>query len=457
MKKLKEKIIEISKYIIIFVGIVAVLTTLLTLTALIPKEKIEKNIQESIKYIKSNTETIEVLPKREYSYLHVYADEMILNIIYCMDSNTPLTSVMIDKYYSIIFGSNIKKELAYQKPSLELAIQNNGQGNIEYIRYWHGSIILIRPLLTIMNIHTIYIINAVILSSLFIILILLIVKRKAYILIFAIIIGGIATASYYVPFCLEYYWTYLIMLITSIIAIKIDRKDLKIEESNKKLTMLFFITGIITCFLDFFTTELITIIIPIIMVILIRYKEKRISSMKNIIKDIMLWIILWFIGYSLMWIAKWLLASIVLHENALIYVTDKVGIRISPEVGELAKSEVYLGAITRNITTLYPYFWIKKNIIIAISIAIAIIVAILILKKEIKENKFDYKMFCLLITLGILPYIRYILTPNHAYKHSIFMFREQIITIMAIILAIYIIIDKSKFKKQIRIKNTKRK
>lgn len=59
-------------------------------------------------------------------------------------------------------------------------------------------------------------------------------------------IGLILTTAWYVPFCLEYLWTYLIMFIVTIIAILIENKK------KEYINILMFITGIITFFLIFY-------------------------------------------------------------------------------------------------------------------------------------------------------------------------------------------------------------
>lgn len=225
MKNLKS----IIKYILIFIGLIAILLgTFVATVKFIPREKIENNIKESLPYLESNTELIEVKPTREYSYLHVYADEILLNMMYCMDSNQPLKSVMEAKYYS---DNAVLEDL----PSLEKALENGGQGNQEYIRYWHGSTIIIRPLLIFFNINEIYHIFAIIMIILIATLFIILIKKKQYILIIATIIGYIMIAINYVPFCLEYVWTFLIMLVVSIIGILTKKHNILLKEMYTSL------------------------------------------------------------------------------------------------------------------------------------------------------------------------------------------------------------------------------
>lgn len=429
---MKNTIKKISKYSVILLTSIIMLSSLMLLTiATIPREKVEKNIIESIPEIKSETEFKRIKPTRYNTYLHVYADEMILNMIYCMDTNKPVKSMFEAKYY----------QNKIEEPSLEEAIENKSNGNMEYIRYWHGSMTIIRILLMFFNIKQIYNIFAIILAILLITVIIMLIKKKQYILIFATIVGLIATSSIYVPFCLEYVWTYLVMLITAILAIKLENKR------NKYINILMFETGIITCFFDFLSTETITFLIPIIYFFTIRYKEKRIVNIKTEAKQIVKWISLWLAGYSLMWGAKWLLASIILNINALDYVVDKAIFRINGSY--FGKKENMLTiiseALKKNFLTIYPFFFVKEPLVWWI-IGISIVIIISVLAKRDKE---EWKKAGIVLALGVIPYIRYIVLASHSRSHYIFTFRAQLATIISVIIAIYIIIDKKRMKKEL--------
>ena len=282
-----EKIKQLVKYVITFLMIVFTLILLLAMVAKIPRKYVEKNLKEATTYFKENDrEVTRVNRKRQYSYLHPYADEIILNIIYCLDTQKPLESVLEAKYYAKFQndGSNEKY--------IEL-IENDLQANTEYLRYWHGSILIIKPLLIVLTLEQIYILNALILLMLASILIILLIKKKYYSIAISMILGLIMVAIWYVPFCFEYVWTFIIMFITSIISVRIEIKNSK--NKNQKLYMLYFITGILTCFFDFLTTEIITILVPVLIVLSIRIKEKKLESLKKelifLIKSLSLWII----------------------------------------------------------------------------------------------------------------------------------------------------------------------
>ena len=427
MKILKS----ISKYILIFVCLVAVLLGIFTATVkFIPKEKLLDNIKESLPYLESNTEVIEVKPTREYSYLHVYADKILLNMIYCMDSNKPLESIMAAKYY--------KNEIMSIEdiPNIEEALENGGQGNQEYMRYWHGSMMIIRLLLMFFNINEIYHIFAVIMLILIAVLFIILIKKKQYLLLIATIIGYIMIAINYVPFCLEYVWTFLITLVVSIIGIL-----------TKKHNMLFFITGIITCFLDFLSTEIITLFVPIIYIYTIKYKNGKIKNFKEGIKLIAKYSALWLTGYCIMWGTKWLLASIVLNVNALDFVVNKAKRRINGKVTGFSTGYMLRNSILRNVKTIYPFYMIHETSTTVCLILCIVIPTVLVIKKD-KKSLLNFLIFMI---IAIMPYIRYLVLLNHSFMHYIFTFRDQLITIMALIVGIAISIDKTKLKQEVKL------
>ena len=160
----------------------------------------------------------------------------------------------------------------------------------------------------------------------------------------AMIIGLIMTASWVVPQSFCYAMMYFIMLITSIIAVIIEHKNL----GNNKLYILFFITGILTCFFDVLTTEILTILVPVLIVLAMRIKNKKIESFKEQFLFLLKSGVLWFIAYTCMWFVKWILASIVLNINAFDYVKKEAMTRINGSISVWTTEEVMLKALKNN-------------------------------------------------------------------------------------------------------------
>lgn len=435
---------EILKYIATFLLVVMLLLTFLVVIAKIPKEMIAENIKESQKCFKTHDEIEMPNKNKPYTYLHAYADAILLNITYSLDEEYPLQSVVEAEYY--LEGGEYQLRRNDFDYDLEALVEKDLEPNTQYLRYWHGSVGILKILLIFMDLGQIYLFNAITLSILAIILLVLLLKKKAIALAISLIIGLVMVVSIVVPFCLEYTWTFYIMLISSILAVLwIDKQ--------KRLNNLFFITGIVTCFLDFLSTEIITIAVPLLIVLVLKAKNKKITTGKEAFETIIKSILLWGIAYTSMWFAKWIIACIVLKTNAFIYVGWRAQKRINGSIAGIKANELWLYAIKRNILTLYPLNLQKEvNKLFVIPIVIGIIEMLIIRKKDLKKLWLSGSI----LLIGILPYIRYCLLPNHSYTHFFFTFRSQIVTIMAIMLAMIYSIDMEFWKEKIKKHLTKK-
>lgn len=437
---------KIIKYIAMFVITLFLLLGILVLTAKIPQNMISENIKESTLAFNLISDVERKEEDKSYTYRHMYADAMLLNIIWCIDTETPLKSVMEAKYYSPDVAwtqekyggdkGNIKvfeRSIDYKFDEL---VDENYEGNVQYLRYWHGSISILRPLLILFNLQQIYIINAIILISLAIVLAILLIKSKLYEMLLAFVVALIMCQPGVVPFCLEYYWTYLIMFVVSIIAIILEIK-------NKKTEGLFLLTGMVTCFLDFLSTELLTVLIPMMIILVYRYKNNSITKCSEGIKFIITSLLEWGFAYIGMWIAKWIIASIVLNVNAFDYVTERALERLDINIihGSL------LDVISQNVFALFPLnSEIGIKIVSVILISIIPIEIILIRKKEVKSLWISGLLFI----IASIPYLRYIALANHSFLHYFFTFRAQLVSIIAIILAIIYSWDTNRLKNIIK-------
>lgn len=412
---MKSRLINLGKYALTFLITLSILLGVLILTAKIPKEWIKENMIESKDSFEDTAREVKYIGKyRDYLYIHPYADALLLNIIYNIDTDNPVKSVMEAKYYQ----EDLKYSLGIR--DFFATVDNNEGPNKEYLRYWHGSISIIRPLLTIFNIEQIYTINKVLLPVLIILLAGILLRKGYKLLTFALIIGLILVATWTVPYCLEFTWCFLIMFIVAIIAVIIEKKH------DNILNYLFLITGMITCFLDFLTTELITGVVPMILVLGMRFKDNRLGDIKENLKLLSKWLILWGVGYFGMWISKWIIASIVLNINALDYVTDKAMIRIKDYTGSIK------ALLIENINSLYIINTMKVKYKVWIP-AIIILIALLVVDRK---NKKKMSFLAIMLLIALLPYIRYLILQNHSYRHYFMVFRTQIISIMALIIGI---------------------
>ena len=421
---------KLSKYIISFVVIVVLCLVSLVLVTMFPNVNLEKNCREiAEKFYEDNKDFPELKMGINNLILDHYADSTSLGIIYSLDKENPLSSVLEAKWY--------KEENKLTTECLLDLINGEAQTNQNYVRYWHGYIILLKPLLMFFNINQIYIILATIL----IILIFLIIKQLWKIdkrAILAFLIGLYMITIYVVPLCFEYTWAFIITFIVSIIVLKKDNGD------NKKIYPIFWITGILTCFFDFLTVELLTILLPLTFVLIKRNKEGKINNFKGIFKFIIISLVIWGIGYILMYFTKWIIASLVLGRNCVEEAMNRAMMRINGNAvyGE-SRNKLWVEAIQRNFNNLQPILYVKKKYIIYVLVPIITIIMLLINKYRNRNNNYLYG----LLLIGLIPYIRYIIIVNHSCYHYFFTSRTQLVTAMAFILIVLNAFEKESRRK----------
>lgn len=281
-----------------------------------------------------------------------------------------------------------------------------------------------------MNINQIYLFHALVLCILTVVLIWILLSNhlipEAIIFIFSLFMVSV----WFVPFCLEYYWCFLVMLIAGIVGVKLALKD-----KWKYIPRLFLIAGMITVFLDFLSTETVTLLIPLLLVIRIYLRKIRGIASRNEVKDV--WklsiksCIIWLIGYLGMWIFKWILASIILHQNVMTYVTEHISERIAGGQEQLSQFEYIIEAITSNVIYLLPFDYgiIGK----AVMLVLILIFVAFVLKDRIRiRAQFDKMAIALYAFIGLVPIIRFAVLHNHAWIHRFFTFRALSASIMAL-------------------------
>ncbi len=430
---IKKIFLTFGYYIALFFISVMILCGLLVLSAKIPVSDIEKNMMTSSEYLVEHDLFDDMINNLDSSKIDRYADSILLNIAYHYDSERPLASVMESSYYYDMFEQ--------ENYNLFLSVKNGLAANKQYIRYWHGSILLVRPLMIMLNLRQIYWLNGILLLTLTAILIFLLFRKKAYAPAIGIIIGEVLTSFWFVPFSLEYTWMCLLMLIQAIVVVCLFSKK---EKKDIFVTTFFLISGILTSFFDFLTTETMTLLMPLLLVIWLE-KEDGKKYGKKVLKIILSW----GIGYVFMWVAKWILASIVLSENVMPYVTEHISERLGGDLG-ISLGDSILGALFRNMGCMLPFDFGPGGAFLGI----AIIIIVLYFGYVYRKEKID-KIVIWYLAIGLLPYIRYLVLHNHSYIHYFFTFRAQIATIMALTLAFAEIIDMKRFTKNRRKKHLK--
>lgn len=384
---------------------------ILVASACLPNENIKKNVEKSaIYYNECGNDFSRVIKGNRSTILDHYSDSILLGIAYSIDNEHPFKSVVSADYYR----DNMQRGFE----NLSEQVLNKQENNTSYERYWHGSLIWVRFLLLFTDIKGIYIINGVLMAILFTILVCLLIKKHAYGLFVAMLLGGITTYSYLAPLALESTWTYLIMLIASIAIVAADN-----HKKDDYIIPIFIITGVITNFTDFLTAETMTLTMPLIV---FAYLKKSDYNLKRYIKCMGAWLL----AYCAMWFTKWCIAAIILNKSIASVAYDSIVLRTVGDKSTLGTKELLKSSFKKNIRALYPLNMGGKGIMIVILlIVIAIYFSIVFQKKEINAG-----YICSLLVIFCVPYIRYLILHEHSATHYFHTYRAQISTVTVLTL-----------------------
>lgn len=401
------------------------LTGLFVGVAIIPRERIKTNMLESAEYMCESPTQWLLTDWIHASQIDHYADCITLSIAYELDESRPLQSAMTTSFYGY-------QTTAMNTMLLE-SVRDDLSATTEYLRYWHGSAAAMRLLHLFWNIKTIYMFHAILMAAVSLILIILLFKNGFREEAVAYVLAMIIVSSWYVPLCLEYTYTFICMMVSAIIGF-----ILALKHKDQWLGLFFMITGMVTVYFDFLTTETLTLLIPLLLILRVWSRQGREEKWVYSLK----FGIAWSAGYLGMWMMKWLTASIVLGENVMPYVTGHVSERISGTVnGYQMTGNTYIDTLLLNLRNLFPYeYGLSGAVLVMVFVFVLIVIPVVAGRVRLKE-KVSCSNVALFVIIGLIPYVRFLVLHNHSYIHNFFTYRAQAATVMAICFVILELIE----------------
>ena len=217
----------------------------------------------------------------------------------------------------------------------------------------------------------------------------------------------------------------------------LERRD------DKWLTILSVVSGTAVAFFDFLTTETVTILLPLALVVAVRAKENRLGSLKENLLLLLKCGICWGFAYGGAFIVKWIAASMVTGKNAFSLALNSAGMHA-------------LGATTVNFDPKgLPNTWIDglmsclsamlgseqrvdyTRIASVLLAGFLIIFSVWYLLRRKKSNSAALP----LMILGGLVLVRFVLLNNHSYMHCFFTYRALVTTVFALLSAVWLNIE----------------
>lgn len=409
---------KIILHSLVFIASLAFLWGLLIVSSCIPNSAIKDNMAKSAMYY-SNEDAFAFGKSGCYnSVSDNYADSILLNVLWNIKSDFPISSSIDTKYYD---GEEYGKNWGL------LQTINGTSPNTDYTRYWHGAVVFIRPLMLFTDVSGVKNISFIILLIFIAVTLSFLIKDKHYFAASALVLSLIGIQFWNLRLSLEYIPAFMVCFSLCPIYIILEKKG------DIYLTVLSVISGVMIAFFDFLTVETISVLLPLVLVFMIRTDDDRFGNFRNNFLLILKCGICWVMSYAMTFVVKWSAASICTGKNKFSVAFSAAGVRLYGDDIEkiMPLHKLIPSAILANLSTLFggTERIETSNIILGLIVTAILLVSIFCLFSK-KEKNVSLTLIMLLISF--IPYLRYMILSNHSYLHEFFTYRAQIIVIICL-------------------------
>lgn len=351
-----------------------------------------------------------------------YTDCYMHDVAYCADDTHPVDAAMRNYRYR----DNV---------DITVSLEHLMSGNLlnepfEYGKYWHGYLVTLRPLLTVMDYGKIRILNGIVLGILFFFVLVLITRRLSFGITLCFLVALFMVHSGIIPWSLQFSTCYYITFV-SIIAL-LGFKWL--SATWHRLQLCFFAIGATTSFFDFFTTPIMTLGVPLAIMML---KDEKLCKIRFALALCAAWLM----GYSMMWASKWLMAYLLVGYNPLAEASQSI------KLHSVGKGENQMWYYWLKLLDIFQARW---SILTAKGLTRwGIMAALAIPALLAHKDRFAFKRSAVLVLASMLTLLWYIVVARHSYTHFYITSRALLVWWFAALCFLYINIDFKKLKSHV--------
>ena len=417
MKKIKKLFSKnlLFRYITTFLGILLVVSLLLIIEKSIPNTRVKENILKSEgyyqKYFKDLYGNIDNI-KNGHTKIDIPGDFYHLSILYLEENKHPV------------------REFIEMNKDSQLAVKIRDGGHFtdietdsDYSRYWHGHLIVLKPLLSFFTMGTIFNIYLVILAITFCILLINLLKHsKLLAVIFTL--GAVSINLFFASKCDNFFYVFMITMVSSIIIIKMY------ENKSKNVDLLFLTNGVLTACFDMLSGGTLPVTIPLFIYVYLHILDGKKFKFRLLVR----YILLWLLGGILSYVVKWIILLIHYNGGFKEHVLEPMKVRIS--AGDQGRVAIFMSSIYEVLHFVFPY---DLQTLKFIFIGLGLISFIYVLNDKKNRNNYLY-----LLIICLIPFIRYFFLAEHSNYHNYFTYRAFLPNIMFILLFISLAVIKLK-------------
>lgn len=385
----------------------------------LPTKMMFNNIKKSISLYQAEGLYPNWAGREESAQLDNFTDAIMLgNVIYPGSSST-IRDAMQNSRYSYKESNPVESLIS------QINDAKNDRSISHYARYWHGYLVVLKPVIMFLDISYIHLLNALLQIIVAACLIMLIADYFGKGYGFSFFLAYLLMNPVSLAMSFQFSTSYYVMSLVSLAFLR--KKDYFIEK--QKFIYLFLVSGILTAFFDLLTYPVTTLGIPLVLLLVALNQNQKLNNYFDAIKTIALPSIFWGVGYAGMHLGKWLMAWMLTGFNIMSEAVTQLQYRMS-----------YTTMGTEGSYIINPIKAISKNFQVILHepiFAVLLIVLIVSLWKLYKLRKLEkcQNDRVLKFALGLVmlfPFIWYTLLCNHSFVHRYFTYRSLSVFVFAV-------------------------
>ncbi len=376
-----------------------------------PREKMKENVLENADFY-SDSHTL--VDGYRSTRLSIFTDNIMFTEAICPSVENILSDVLLVPRRHVLDGGVTATYTCEDETLIEYE---------QYPRYWHGYLVILKPLLILFNISDLYMICFFVQSILLILILIGLAKRNQAPIAICFGIGMLALNPIVTGLNFQnasIYFTILLSILFLLYSGKFEEDYL-----IKKQCLVFFqVVGMSVAYFDFLTYPIAALGVPLLF--LLYFSDTK--DIKKRIVYVILHSVMFFVGYFGMYFCKWGLATFFTDVNVFKDAYNEIMIMLN--AGEVEGAEITIAAgIARNLS---HYLQPAYLLLIIGGIMFSVIVSM-----KFKPTSVWVCRNISAIIVGLYPFC-HMFASAHSYFHHYFVHREFVVTLLAVL---FIILD----------------
>lgn len=402
-----------ARYLLALLAGIAAGYLLLVAVYLLPAEPMAQNVRASVPALRGEWGMEDAYEQLVKGYATTQLDNstdavMLLAAVHESESSPFVRAAEVQNYDNE--GTAFDALAAYaQGETLE---------SVSVARYWHGYLVLLKPLLLVMSYLDIRVVLMLAQGALLAAVLAGLCRRKLGFLVPAFVVSMICITPAVTGFSLQFSTSLCTFL--GAMAVLLYAPERRFQKNG--VPYVFLITGMVTSYVDYLTYPIATLGMPLCLCLYLypqaNWKEELIRYTACCI--------CWAAGYFGMWAGKWVIAGLLSEEPWFwANLAAKIQERSSSESGQTVIS--YLDVL---LSQLKPFA--KRAYLLAAAALAAGWLAAFVRTRGHARRTIRPDQALLTALTAVMPFAWYYVTQNHSYNHAFFTSRALVVSAFAL-------------------------